>query len=377
VKFLFLLYSHEKGLAADGGGFRTPFLLGEAFAGMGHQVHVVAPRPPFRSPFPMTPFPVLDLPLLRPLAAYGFQFLLAAWRILRDRPDVIYFRSSLTPGPVLLGRIFGVRTMMEVNGDAAFEAARDGQTRRARLIRFVEGFNARRADRIFALTDGLADMLVENYGAPRERISVIPSGTDAVRMKPRPVGECRRELGLPDAPTVGFLGIFYHHQGVDALLKAAPAVLARQPRARSLLVGDGPARAEWEKLAGELGIAASVDFSGQVPFDRVPVYLGAMDVVAAPFHPNRGETSPLKVLDACAAGRPVVLHRLPSLKVLEEAIPALRFVAPGDPGALAAALLELLEDPATRERLGRESRAAVQDKFDWTRIARRCVEMFS
>src|SRR5207302_1140948 len=80
----------------------------------------------------------------------------------------------------------------------------------------------------------------------------------------------------------------------------------RYPGVTGLIVGDGLMREGWQRYARERGVADVVRFAGQVPYAEVPAWLSAMDVVAAPFTADRGETSPFKVLDAMACARPVV-----------------------------------------------------------------------
>src|SRR5207244_3503255 len=85
------------------------------------------------------------------------------------------------------------------------------------------------------LTPGLRQMVVERYGVPADRVCVIPSGTDPDHFAPDDVARCRREIGLdPARPTVGFVGLFYRHQGVGTLLGA----LARLHQWRPVVASD-------------------------------------------------------------------------------------------------------------------------------------------
>jgi glycosyltransferase involved in cell wall biosynthesis len=132
-------------------------------------------------------------------------------------------------------------------------------------------------------------------------------------------------------------------------------------------------RRPWEALAHRLGIADAARFPGQVPYAEVPTYLNAMDVVVAPFAADRGETSPFKILDAMACGRPVVASALPSVKPLADASGAVALVRPDDPDDLAAALASLLADPTRRQAMGDRGRAFVLAHHAWDRIAERLL----
>src|SRR5262249_35269422 len=239
-----------------------------------------------------------------------------------------------------------------------------------RLFERVERINLRGAHLVVALTPGLRRMVVARYGVPAERVCVIPSGTDPDHFTPDDAAHCRRQLGLdPARPTVGFVGLFYRHRGVGPLLEALACLRRSRPDVAGLIVGDGIMRQTWEAEADRLGLRGAVRFTGQVPYARVPIYLSAMDLLAAPFTGDRGETSPFKVLDLMACARPVVASDLLSVRTLADDIGALTLVPPDDPGALAQALGDLLDRPDRRAELGRRGREHVCRYHSWRGLA--------
>ncbi|OGK97018.1 MAG: hypothetical protein A3I14_01855 [Candidatus Rokubacteria bacterium RIFCSPLOWO2_02_FULL_73_56] len=379
MRLFFLGYAYEPGLTADAGGFRKLWELAWALRARGHDVLVFFPRLPGRRPLRAVParaYPSLDLPLLRPLTAHA-SLLAAAWAAgRRARPDVIYFRSGVNVLPLLLRRLLGARTVLEVNADVQefLRVEGAGRLRRA-LARAAEALGARGSDLVVALTPGLKAMLVERHGVPAAKVRVVPSGTDPAHFAPAPAEAARRRVGLPaDRRVVGFIGLFYRHQGVPTLLEALARLRASVPDLAGLVVGDGAMRAAWEALARRLDVADLARFTGQVPYAEAPAYLCAMDVAVAPFTAGRGETSPFKVLDALACGRPVVASDLPSVRALADASGgAVVLVPPDDPAALADALGALLADPARRAALGRRGREFVLAHHTWDRIAERLL----
>lgn len=380
MRIFFLAYAHEPGLVADAGGFRKLWELAAALGRLGTETLVLYPSLPRHRPLTAVPcraYPVLDLPLLRPLTAYASGVVRALAIGRRNRPDVVYFRSGYNVLPLLLRPALGARVVLEVNADAVEFLRQEGAHPLARwLLRLAEGMNARRSDRIVAITPGLKQMLVARYGIPSAKVSVIPSGTDPAHFSPEEPARARQRIGLdPDRPVVGFVGLFYRHQGVPTLLDAVARLRPAFPKLLGLIVGDGVMRQAWEALAHRLGIADAVRFPGQVPYAEVPTYLNAMDVLAAPFTGDRGETSPFKVLDAMACGRPVVASALASVKPLADASGALRLVSPDDPEALAAALGSLLAAPARRQGMGNQGRAFVVAHHAWDRIAERLLDV--
>ena len=373
MRIFFLDYSYEPGLSADAGGFRKLWELAAALGRAGHDATVLYPALPGRTPLrpvASVAYPVLDARRLRPLTAYP-SMIARAWRLARQRrPDVVYFRSGLNVLPLVLRRLTGARVVLEVNADTLeFMRGVGRPLWEQRLFAGMERRAARGSDAVVTLTPGLERMLAERYGVPRQRIHVVPSGTDVDHFVPADAAECRRQLGLPPAAfVVGFVGLCYRHQGVPTLLDAV-AHLRAHSGVRGLIVGDGVMRSAWERHARERGVDDLVSFAGQVPYADVPRWLGAMDVVAAPFTGDRGETSPFKVLDAMACARPVIASDLDSVRWLSKHADALTLVPPDDPAALADALGALAKDPARRADLGARGRRFVCAHHSWDTLA--------
>lgn len=159
-----------------------------------------------------------------------------------------------------------------------------------------------------------------------------------------------------DAADLLFLGDMRMLKGVDILIDAL-AILNRSRTVSACLVGDGPDLARFEAQAGALGLADKVIFPGRMParaaFDR-----GRILVM-----PSRAESFPYVVLEACAAGVPLIASRVGGIP---EVLGPENLVAPGDAAALASRLNTALDDPAalargaaaTRDRLARDFTAA-------------------
>jgi glycosyltransferase involved in cell wall biosynthesis len=374
MRWSFLSYAYERGLRPDSGGFRKVWEVAWALQTLGHTPRVFYPGLPGFTPLrdvPSVAYPVMDRTVLRPITAH-VSMALATVRAARPaRPDVIYMRTHINVLPLPITRALRARLVVEVNADSIqfLEQERAPRWKR-RLFELVEGMNLRGAHLVVALTPGLKRMIVERYGVTPDHVSVIPSGTDPDHFAPDDAAHCRRQLGLdPARPTIGFVGLFYRHQGVETLLEALARLRAWRPDVLGLIVGDGIMRRTWEAQAERLGLGGAVRFTGQVPYARVPTYLNAMDVLAAPFTGDRGETSPFKVLDVMACARPVVASDLTSVRLLAEESGALVLVPPGDAGALARVLDNLLEDPARRAELGRRGRDHVCRLHSWHRLA--------
>lgn len=370
-----VVYSYERGLG-DMGGIRKLLGLAQGFETLGHSVTLIVPR--FLhvevSGLKIVRYGSLPGPVLRPLSAYlGMAW--TAWRRgRRTRPDVIYARTSRTVLPGLVARALRARFFFEVNGDAFGEQGWRRGLLRALTILGADWLNCRLADRIVALTPGLATMIERRYGVRPHRVRVVPSGTDVATIRPLERNTCRRTLELPaDRPLIVFTGVLYEHQGLRTLLASASEIVRRAPGVVVLVVGDGPARAALDKDVQARRLQAVVRFVGRVPYARLAFYLGAADCCVAPFTAARGEASPLKLFDYMSAARPIVASAIPSITDLIAKSEAIVPVPPDEPAPLAEAVLDLLHDPARGRLLGEAGRRWVEAHHDWPTLAREIV----
>jgi glycosyltransferase involved in cell wall biosynthesis len=379
MNLVLMLYEYDPRVRGGMGGFRHAVELAEAWTRAGHGVVIVRPRRGDAADEPTTArvveTPLVDAPVARPLSAYAGLVVAGLRAARRFDPDVIYAREMLGPAPLALGRALGVPVVIEVNGDsyAHRRAALGHGAVRLTIAHALQRLNFRAAARIVTVTPGLRASVIRRFGIAPDRVTVIGNGTNLARLRPMDAAASRRAVGLPeDTPCVGFIGTFFRYQGVDTLLDAAPAILARSPATRFLVVGEGPCRAEWEARARAVAPGAFL-FPGQVPHADLARWINAMDVCVAPFAGTRGETSPLKVFDYLACGRPVVVSAIEAVVDDARASGGCLDVPPDDAPALAAAVLRLLDDAALRARLGAAGRAWVERERGWDAVAARVL----
>ena len=165
-----------------------------------------------------------------------------------------------------------------------------------------------------------------------------------------------------DAPRLLFVGRLVPEKGLDAVLEALPWLFARHPRARLVIAGDGPQARPLRAAAAAAGIAAQVEFLGEVEPERVRVLIEESAVVIVP---SRVEGFGLVALEAAAGGRSVVATRVGGLpEVVDDGITGV-LVEPGDSQRFVRAVDALLADPARADRLGRAARESAMHRFDW------------
>jgi len=229
---------------------------------------------------------------------------------------------------------------------------------------YVRFLYNRAVDAVIAISEGVRAALVR-VGVRTERIRVVPSGIDAARLAAPPHARAavRREWGLGDEDVaVVVVGALEARKGHAVLLGAAAALAPAAPRLRYVFCGEGRQAEALARAAAALDGAVEM-----VGFRRdVAACLAAADVVALP---SLQEGLGVAALEAMAAGRPVVASRVGGLAeaVVHEETGLL--VPPGDPTALATALVRLARDPGLRARLGAAGRARVLARYTAARMA--------
>jgi glycosyltransferase involved in cell wall biosynthesis len=226
-----------------------------------------------------------------------------------------------------------------------------------RLISWPYG---RIPDRVISASQGAAEAHRHWYGYPADHMRVLPFPVSDQFFEPQPEGhDLRRELGLEGAyPIVIWPARLHRLKGHAELLRAWPQVLARHPRGRLLLVGEGRMKSSLAKLAGDLGVAKSVVFAG---FRRdIAALLATADILACPSHSEALCTS---ILEAMAVGTPVVSTSVWGTP--EHIVPGQTglLVPIGSPEALAEALCQVADDPQYAARLGQAARAHALERF--------------
>lgn len=224
-----------------------------------------------------------------------------------------------------------------------------------------------RAGRIVAVSPAIAGTL-RAEGVPLERLATIPNGIDVGRFD-------LPHQSWPDvpsgAPVVGIVGRLIREKGPYCLLEAARRVLAQVPEARFVFVGDGPERGMLQQAAERDGLAPHILFAG-VRTDMPAVY-AALDVFV---QPSFSEGMPLTVLEAMAAGLPIVATSVGAVPELLDSGSCGLLCPPEDAGALADALMRILRNPDDARRLGANARTRLHQHYSAEAMARRYLDVY-
>lgn len=329
--------------------------------------------------------PVQDIDGLRfyRTPSTGRENLLAQMRLTRDRlfslckilmPDLIHAHSPvLNALPALaVRRKLGIPVVYEMRASWEDAAVDHGTTvegsMRYRASRLAETFALLRSDQVTTICEGLKrDILVR--GVRADKVTVIPNAVDtaAFRFDPPPDPKRLRELGLLGCTVMGFLGSFYHYEGLHLLIEALGRLRAAHPELRLLLVGGGFQEDALKRQAQALGVGESVIFTGRVPHTEVEKLYALTDLLVYPRLPVRLTelVTPLKPLEAMAQGRLVLAsdvggHR----ELIRDGLTGALFRA-GDVDALCQGIQRMLTTREHWPKIREQGRRFVESERTW------------
>ena len=226
---------------------------------------------------------------------------------------------------------------------------------RLRLDRWTE----RLVDRHVCVSPAVAEFSI-NAGLSRNKIEVIPNGVDFEKFATAGPAELT-EFGIArDADVILSVARLDPQKGIDLLIDAFASLAAQFPKAELLLVGDGPSRSALVEQAARSGVSPRIHFAGYRR-DTPGLYRAANLFVL----PSRWEGMPNAVLEAMAAGCPVVATRV-------EGTEGLRCVWLADVNSaaeLAAWITVALSDPARADQMASHSQVFVRNELTWQRVA--------
>jgi glycosyltransferase involved in cell wall biosynthesis len=215
--------------------------------------------------------------------------------------------------------------------------------------------------RVVAVSEDVRQRLLKS-GVKANKVSMIRNGID-LRPFDRAAAVVRDELGWSGCPLVGLVGRLSVEKGVDIFLHAAARVLAHCPNTKFVVAGDGPDRAELDTLIDKLSIRDTVRMLGR--WDDMPAFYASLDVMVSA---SRQEGLPIAILEGMASRLPLVATAVGEVPTVIQDGRTGVLVPAEDPELLAAAILELLRDPAKRERVGSAARQLVEDDFSAERM---------
>jgi glycosyltransferase involved in cell wall biosynthesis len=288
------------------------------------------------------------------------------------RPEIVHTHLAKAGA---LGRFAAARAGVPVTVHTFHGHVLDGYFSApvARAFLAVERRLAARTTALVAVSTAIRDELLDlGIGRPSQW-RVVPVGLELgpLLASSRDPAEARRALGLPDAgPAVGIVGRLVPVKDHPTFLRAAARLAHERPDVVIVVAGDGESRGALEASGRDL-LGDRVRFLGWV--DDLPTLYAALDVVVLT---STNEGTPVSLVEAGAAGRPVVATRVGGVAEVVEDGRTGALVPPGDPVATAAAVERLLGDPASARAMGLAARGSVASRFDAARLDDDLVELY-
>jgi len=347
------------------GGITTYLLtMAEGLVRRGHHVHVVSSGGNMERDFTVVGVRILVLNIktkseLNPKIYFALPCLKKY--VCEHSIDILHAQTRITQ---VMGRILKVLT------GCPYISTCHGffKTRYSRRLFPLWG------DKVIAISCQVEDHLTSDFRVPAERVQLIVNGVDLEVFQPLDEEQrkaVRAKFGFGKDPLIGIIARLSDVKGQDVLIKSMRVVVDEIPDARLLIVGEGKMKDQLEAMVDQLGLRSHVRFISIV--NRTAELLPAFDVFVMP---SRQEGLGISIMEAQAAGVPVVASRvggIPSLIVDGETG---RLVPPEDSHALAEAILNLLQDKAQRENISLSAREFIRKMYSADRMVEETIKLY-
>jgi len=337
---------------------------------LGHDVTLYAPR---AQGFTRCPYRVVRIPTTRFLLSLVYQpqlKLRLLFDSLRRRPAMFYVRHShLLVIPTLVGRLLGIPVVLEVNGILEQDAVHINQTLRSRVLlgagifAVLERWNARLSTGLIAVTKGIKEYFVSRYRIYPGKITVIQNGVDTEAFKPQPQSQPR------SGTRIGYIGSLHAWQGVRYILEAAQLL----PSVHFFIIGHGEELPALEAFIREHALT-NVELQPPIAHDAVATAINSFDIcISYPLKFRDGATSPFKVYEYLACGKPVISSDLVSMRA--EFGEVLAYAKAESAESLAETIAQLIENESERTVRGAQGRAFVEKDHSWQSVAQKIIAL--
>lgn len=233
-----------------------------------------------------------------------------------------------------------------------------------RIYAFLELLILKRFQRVVGVSPEVVKIL-ERAGISPERLRMIPNGVDIGKNGVETHPKDNNDL------VVGTVGRLVEAKGFQNLLRAGPVIFREFPFVKFLIVGEGPFRSSLEKLSESLGIQSHVTFTGEQS-EMARMY-SSMDIFVLP---SLNEGMPMTILEAMAAGKPVIASSVGGIPLLVRSGETGLLVEPGRVDSLQDALARLIKDPGLRTTLSDGGKALVRRTYSIQSMAHKYAELY-
>lgn len=353
----------------------------------GHEVEVLSMCPgPLSVEFEKADIPLSVVPHLEQRA--GRNPLLMAKviknvrRYIRERePDIVHthgprahFFAGIAAGDPGSGRLVASAHGSYTQFTVGQTGELNGAQRQLKKVIYggIDRMTARKAERMIAVSDATRNDLVSGLGISDSKVTVVRNGIEEVMVDEAEKTAIREEFRFgEDDRVVACVGRIAYHKGSAVLADAMKIVCAQTPRARFLVVGEGPMENELRQMAGQDGLAGRVHVTGR-RVDAIAI-IATADVLVMP---SFSEGLPITLLEAAMSGTAMVATDIGGMpEVVRDGETGL-VCQPGDPEGLASSIIRLVEDDTLRRNMGAEARALWEKEFTEEVMVRRMETVY-
>ena len=229
----------------------------------------------------------------------------------------------------------------------------------------------------FPVSNGLKDELIEGYRIPDKNIVIPGNGAEPFFLnKPEPeeINRLKLKYALDSCQTLLFVGALNGRKDVPQIIFALKDLKQRDIQAKLVIIGSGPMKTRYEELAASSGVREETCFIHNVPQKELSVFYQLADIFA---FPSFYEGLPKVVIEAMAAGLPIVCSDIPgNNQLVTHGIHGL-LSAIEDREAFRNNIIQLLESPDLRARMGAAGKKKIEDEYTWRAVADRYQKAYS
>jgi len=283
--------------------------------------------------------------------------------IFRYKPDIIH--AHYAAGYGTLASISGFPYFLSVWGDDVYEFPRSNPVNKWLLKRTLL-----KANTVFSTSECMKN---ETNKYSDKKISVIPFGVDISVYKNSTDSNESDNTSI----NIGIVKVLAHKYGVDVLIKAF-SLLQKEAKipVHLMVVGSGPESENLKKLSEELNVQEDITFAGRLPNRDIPRVLSELDIFVLSSRSD-GESFGVAAVEAGAAGLPCVVTNVGGLpEVVVDRVTGI-VVEKENPKLMAKAIIELVENPDMRRKMGSEARSRIVDKYVWNDSIKSMISFYS
>lgn len=231
----------------------------------------------------------------------------------------------------------------------------------SKFLWYFTKISLKRADKIYAVSENMAEKIISNFGIPANDVEIVPFGVDTSLFQP-----ATKDKQESSGRTIVFSNRnFFEVYSIETLISAIPQVIEKNENIRFVIKGSGPLERSLKELASSLNVDEYVTFVGWTKYHDMPKYLHDCDIYVST---AISDGTPVSVLEAMACGKTCIVTDVGGVdEWIEDGVSGC-LIPPQHPQVLADKILELAMDPAKRDVLGKEAYGVATERGDWYNI---------